>query len=298
VGDSMTFGSGVSYTESLPGMFGGLAAGRDGLQNVEVVNAGVPGYGTAQELLFYERLAPVVEPDLVVLVFFTGNDLQDNACAVYNPTRPCFRLEDDRTSLVLALPDSEVIRSYGTAGEDKPPDKLHLVIFLWSRWASFIDRRPELARALGLADEPRTVSTLIESWYSPETFDSGWPVTIGILDRFAETVSSAGVRFVILVLPDFSQVSTEFAGQILAHDPGTPASARFVADPFLPQRLLTEWGDRAGIVVIDALAEIQSSSNVNDLYLADRHLSAAGNKLLAGLILSIFLDNGLLKLPH
>ena len=45
---------------------------------------GIPGYGTAQELLFMRELLQRhrVRPDLVVQVFFT-NDILDNRCLSY-----------------------------------------------------------------------------------------------------------------------------------------------------------------------------------------------------------------------
>lgn len=46
---------------------------------VEVWNAGVDGYSTWQATGRYERLAGATEPDGALLLFFTGNDLVDNA---------------------------------------------------------------------------------------------------------------------------------------------------------------------------------------------------------------------------
>src|ERR1700737_4992723 len=45
---------------------------------VEVVNFGVPGYGTAQELLMLRNKVRKYKPDLVLLEFYFGNDLSDN----------------------------------------------------------------------------------------------------------------------------------------------------------------------------------------------------------------------------
>lgn len=45
---------------------------------VEVINFGVAGYGTDQEMLFFERTGKHYQPDQVLL-FFYGNDLWNNA---------------------------------------------------------------------------------------------------------------------------------------------------------------------------------------------------------------------------
>lgn len=46
---------------------------------VRVVNAAIPGYGTRQELKMYLKLRKAVQPDIVILGFFMGNDFYDNA---------------------------------------------------------------------------------------------------------------------------------------------------------------------------------------------------------------------------
>ncbi|PWT94005.1 MAG: hypothetical protein C5B55_03415 [Blastocatellia bacterium] len=45
---------------------------------VEVINFGVSGYGTAQELLTIRERVWSYSPDLVILAFTTGNDISDN----------------------------------------------------------------------------------------------------------------------------------------------------------------------------------------------------------------------------
>jgi hypothetical protein len=80
-----------------------------GEQNVEVLNFGVSGYGTAQELLTLRHAVWPYEPDLVVLCFLTGNDVRDNTAALHRePGRPYFFMKDG----VLEL-DTSFRRSYG-----------------------------------------------------------------------------------------------------------------------------------------------------------------------------------------
>jgi lysophospholipase L1-like esterase len=61
------------------------------LRDTDVINAGVPGYSTAQEMLFYEREGRRYHPDVVLLVV-VPNDLTDNL----DPRGPRFRLDDGR----------------------------------------------------------------------------------------------------------------------------------------------------------------------------------------------------------
>jgi hypothetical protein len=61
------------------------------LRDTDVINAGVPGYSTAQEMLFYEREGSRYRPDVVLLVV-VPNDLTDNL----DPRGPRFRLDEGR----------------------------------------------------------------------------------------------------------------------------------------------------------------------------------------------------------
>ena len=64
---------------------------------VEVINFGVSGYGTAQELLTLRHDAWRYDPDLVVLAFLTGNDVRNNSRGLDgDPDRPYFVERDGR----------------------------------------------------------------------------------------------------------------------------------------------------------------------------------------------------------
>jgi hypothetical protein len=65
---------------------------------IDVINFGVPGYGTAQELLTVRSHVWKYEPDIVVVVFYAGNDLFDNHQALDTAPypRPYFVYRDDR----------------------------------------------------------------------------------------------------------------------------------------------------------------------------------------------------------
>lgn len=76
VGDSFAWGYDVEAKERFSDLL------RPQLPGVRIVNAGVPGYGTDQEYLLLKRIWDKIEPDIVVLIFCTGNDHQDNSTNV------------------------------------------------------------------------------------------------------------------------------------------------------------------------------------------------------------------------
>lgn len=76
LGDSFTFGEGVDDNETFASVMERSLSSHCRIR-IEVVNGGVSGYGTSQELKFLELFGPRLQPDLVILNFFV-NDAQDN----------------------------------------------------------------------------------------------------------------------------------------------------------------------------------------------------------------------------
>lgn len=84
LGDSFTFGWGVRDDETFSA---GLARARP---RWNVLNAGVSGYGTDQELLLLEDLLPSVAPDVVVVVFCENDRFENALDVVYGKSKPRF----------------------------------------------------------------------------------------------------------------------------------------------------------------------------------------------------------------
>jgi hypothetical protein len=78
VGDSFVWGYDVEAHERFTELL------RRELPATRIVNAGVPGYGTDQEYLLLGRIWSAVTPDVVVLMYCTGNDRLDNSMNMRN----------------------------------------------------------------------------------------------------------------------------------------------------------------------------------------------------------------------
>ena len=88
LGDSFAWGYGVEESERFSQLL-------EKSMDVEVINAGVSGYSTDQELLWYRNEGTKYETDLVVLVL-AGNDVGDNDRQLVNTIyyKPKFVLEE------------------------------------------------------------------------------------------------------------------------------------------------------------------------------------------------------------
>jgi lysophospholipase L1-like esterase len=102
LGDSFAWGWGVQVSDRFTERLEEL------IPDVEVINAGVPGYSTDQECLWLEREGLKYKPDLVILLLF-WNDLIHNQkdCIYLSAHKPLYVLESDGSLVLTRVPCPE-----------------------------------------------------------------------------------------------------------------------------------------------------------------------------------------------
>ncbi len=99
LGDSMTFGNEVSQEKIFTSLLERKIEETYPDRKINVMNYGVAGFGTGQELICLKEYGDRYPPDVVVLMLFV-NDFDDNTLTVYtNRYVPHFKLEDDKLVL-------------------------------------------------------------------------------------------------------------------------------------------------------------------------------------------------------
>lgn len=71
------------------------------LLNKEVLNSAISGYGTVAELVVYKRVLRPLRPDIVIIFFHLGSDINDNSCELSKKfwsriERPCCYIKDGK----------------------------------------------------------------------------------------------------------------------------------------------------------------------------------------------------------
>ena len=102
IGDSFTEAPQVAYEQTFCAVAERALGGCKGLggRKIQVMNFGTDAYGTAQELITLRRHAWRYSPDLVVLAFFSGNDLRNNSTVLESDKcRPFYVFEDGELTL-------------------------------------------------------------------------------------------------------------------------------------------------------------------------------------------------------
>lgn len=186
LGDSITFGSWARDADTFSALLDG---------HYDVINLGVEGYGTAQELLKFEHEGSGYRPDVVVLNFTVANDVSDNASGISGREEeggqwpvPYFTL-DARGALVLHDDHVRLTAAHRLAQ--------------WLQDESYLVNRlslvPPINQVAPLADPGHAPSRF---WESPSARDEAERVTVALIARVQERVHAAGARFVVLFHPD------------------------------------------------------------------------------------------------
>jgi lysophospholipase L1-like esterase len=304
LGDSMTFGLGVMEEEAFPAVLEDMLNGGEKAKGVqyEIVNAGVPGYGTAQELLQYQLHGPKLNPDLVILAFLAANDLLDNLCVdqvlsdrtvVHSgSTRPCFALRNGELAIVHGPQ-----RPQNVPGRKKlfpSANRLHTWVFIRSRVKSLLTGNVDVIKFLSNFANVRAPNMPgIFSWYMDD-FEKGWPLTEQLLDKLEDEVAHDGAKLVVVVFPDRPQTTHQYLTLTRVLFEELEETAEFMADSTKPQDLFLNWGEKEQVPVFDCLPGMREAASTQPLNLQDGHFNPAGHRVVAGLILNYLTQNGLI----
>jgi hypothetical protein len=223
LGDSIAFGSGVEAGERFSDLLKHALPG-----DVDVINAGVPGWGNDQELLFYERDLRRLDPDVVVLEFTANNDVVNNELKgplIEEGTKPRFRCAGG----VLTLEPAEkpvVVAETAGARVKKVLRKSRLLVYVKRRldmrhYKQHAQEDPSLAHAGYEADRH------LSHWSVYDTrggvaIESAWEVTDCIFARLAEDCREDSVRLIVFAFPLKVEVDDEWRDDII-HRTGTEA---------------------------------------------------------------------------
>ena len=242
IGDSFTQGLHVADEETvsrrLEAMLGGKA---------EVLNFGVSSVGTSVELLTYRARVRAFEPDVVLLMFYAGNDVSDNLPALKQRLDPAMggvspyllldaggRLKDRpepgqfrRTSRLVALASSSAVGQWSYRGFQG------------------------LRQRLGATGQVSAASVAP----ADALFEDAWRITEEATARFATEVHADGAGFALVLIPADQAETTRVTAERLqrvADARGFPLVALPAPDP-ASVTCHRHWDARGHAAVADTL---------------------------------------------
>jgi len=180
---------------------------------VEVLNFGVPGYGTCQELLLLRERVWKFSPDMIVLQVFTGNDIFNNHRALNVSTpdlAPYFLLKDGKLTLDDSFRQSPAfnptrIKLKGLAADIVNSSVLLQMVYKLRRMGA---QREEMARmnATKVSAAPNALPPEYQRYlaFLPPTIPSmveAWQVTDALISEFGKEVRSHHTPLLIMLTP-------------------------------------------------------------------------------------------------
>ena len=249
---------------------------------VEVLNFGVSGYGTAQELITLREHVWAYSPDLVLLAVTTNNDITDNSRALK---------KSDEVPYFVYRDGSLVADDSFKSSRD----------FLWRQtWLAALGRwlKDHLRLVQGIDQAQRGFKNLLSLWrakenpgvvmppvdkkadpglpadssdlgidnlvyFEPTTtvWNDAWRVTEALILTMRDEVTSKGSKFVVATLSNGAQVL-----------PKPEMTEKFmkqygITDLFYPDKRIKSLGAQEGIPVITLAPELQSYAVRNQIFL-------------------------------
>ncbi|HEV3471318.1 MAG TPA: SGNH/GDSL hydrolase family protein [Pyrinomonadaceae bacterium] len=259
------------------------SCGALGGREVEFINFGVSGYGTAQELFTLREKVWAYAPDAVLLAVTTNNDLIDNTRALKGTDEiPYFVLRDGRLTLDDSFRRDPAFRwrqSLPSRAGRWLRERLRFVQAIHqghaavkSALAARRERaaqasKAEPAAAQGGAEPPSPtpaepgVANMIYDEPSEEVWRGAWRVTEALVAEMHREVSSRGARFLVVTLSNPIQAHPDAAArEAFARRLGVP-------DLFYPERRFQALGEREGFPVFNLAPYLQLYAEQHKVFL-------------------------------
>ncbi|MEG5065910.1 SGNH/GDSL hydrolase family protein [Microcoleus sp. B3-A4] len=227
-----------------------------GRKNVEVINFGVQGYGTAQELIMLRKKVWDYSPDIVILAFFIGNDVINNSPKLeYDRYRPFFAY-DASGKLV---PDMS-FRNLA------PIDRNEKAVSFVDWMPSFIVNNSRILQVIKKVDLERKKRELSEDFTQLSTqnfkepqdaaWQEAWRVTEGLIVTMRNEVVQKNADFLVVTIGDSMQVRPE------AQERKDFMTKNNIQDLFYPERRLAKLGAREGFRVLNLSEQFQGYTEI------------------------------------
>jgi hypothetical protein len=295
VGDSFTFGL-VPYPDAVMTRVEAALQASCPRLALDLLNLGIGGTGVRDYETLVELGAPRLDPDVILVNLYLGNDSPD----LY--VRP--RTVEERRFWHRHSYLARYLRNVGRLARGLERDV--------ARWVGSPTRTdPSRARG-GTSVDPAgspspddrrltgptfTVDLFVEiMWdelrrfaYPPERTDpeTTWQPTLTILEGLRHRVTARGRRLMLTLYPSVLQVSSEARAELLQElrqRPQLAPSLPAEIDPLLPNRVLLDYCQAVGLSCYDVTSDLVAASRESPAPLykqQDTHWTIRGNRVTA-----------------
>jgi len=282
-GDSFAEGWGVALDDSFSEELHGCLAIADGGTEVEVVNFGVAGYGTDQELLLFRRQGALYRPDDVVVLFY-GNDLWNNqsrkGIGSERGFKPYFQMSKMGSLVLRGVPVPKSRYWDFQEGTWKLPLAKRLQRYLHQHWHALALIDKALRSSPVSAEQQRRYYHGLYGRSETADETKAWRLTAAIIREFQRAVTAVGGRFHLVYVPAIVQVEEE--DWRMKRQLHGLAGEDF--DLQKPNRRLRAIATDHQISFTDLTPRFVAEARTRTLYFRDSHWNEAGHALAAAVV--------------
>lgn len=225
------------------------------LENTEVIALGLGDSGTAQQYLVLKNFGLQYKPDLVLHLFFTGNDVKNNSLTLMSdPHRPYFKLVNGNLELQPFVTRTSIPKFKIASALKNNIRALELLL----------DTKGKLLTKRIAKDDYPVDYHVYDKEYSPE-YQKAWQVTKTLIKQTENLAKENGADYILFVHPAIEQLY------------GHPALARAPVDFEKPDKILAEF---CGQEEISCLF-MPRNPQLNTHYQFDGHWTEEGTNFVA-----------------
>ncbi len=267
LGDSFMEALQVPLDSSLPRLLERQLAEQTG-KRIEVVNGGVSGWSTDDELRYLTSYGLKYQPDLVVVAMTLHNDLSENMRETWHTMREGALVEQPRQPMSFLRYKVVELKAYIATRFQ--------TYQLWRRFR----HRGEIRQA------GRQLNAYVVELFrdpTPEPIRHGFEFAELLLAEMDAITRAHGAKLVLVLLPLQVQLSDSSFSAFVQRG-GVERTAMSIEQP---QREVTAIADGLGIPVIDLLPGFRrwTADSLGELYLNwDGHWNEAGHRLAASIV--------------
>ena len=286
MGDSQTYGSGVSSTEAWPQQLAELG-------NIDVYNLAFGGYSPAHSLLLLDE-ALSLNPKIVVQGFYAGNDLYESFSLAYYHNQLNSLKTDDSLSIaeIKKLEDAKTLEDEITDVYDYKNKKVHIKLLRYFK-NSFVDhskivrlftaainnfstskRKREswdistLAKKIALnfpedclVFENQDYKTIFTPKYRAATLNlkdprifEGFQISLQALHEMKKRLDKRNIQFIVVLIPTKELVFADVVNESnLANTPAKPHYQKLIENETDMRQEAADYFHQNKIAFIDAL---------------------------------------------
>lgn len=306
LGDSVTEGMQVEAKDRFSDLLNGKLNQNSGAINkkIEVMNFGISSLGTSQEFLVYQDYVKQFKPDLVIDVFYSGNDVRNNSYNLETSRRdvanygliPFIGYNGNGT---YSVTPSVYIEPVGIKKFLR--DHSQALRFLVSRdyirkiLVSIKLLHNKIDKAGGRANLTNDIPT--DYYVFSKDYDQKWQDALKTTEEsfsfFDKEVKKNGAKFIVILLPSREQVSPGIFQKVLD---AYPAMKNLALDINRPNSIIVPFLNGQKISYLDLLEEFKNISKNEELYYQrDGHLTQNGHSEVADILYNYLISNNVIN---